>query len=142
MTHVQMQIRAALATAGLLFASTAAFAQTPAEQGPPAPAATPGAALPDSTTTTTPIEEKKVDQFAAAFIAVQDIQAQASQQLDTATDEQQATQVKATAEKQMIAAVEREGLQVEEFNRIADLLSTDIALRSKVLEKVEKRRKG
>ena len=120
---------------GLLIAS-GAFAQTAAEQGPPVPES----AAPQ--TPTVQIEEKKVDQFAAAFVAVQDIQAQAAQQLNRATDEQQATQVRVDAEKQMIAAVEREGLQVEEFNRIADLLNTDLALRSKVVEKVEKRRKG
>jgi hypothetical protein len=130
-------IRAAIIASGFLLISPAAFSQSAAEQGPPEPAiAEPPPA------STVQIDEKKVDQFAAAFVAVQDIQAQASQQLSSTTDEAQATQVKASAEKQMIAAVEREGLQVEEFNRIADLLSTDVALRSKVVEKVEKRRKG
>jgi hypothetical protein len=135
MKHARLNIRAAIVASGILIASTA-FAQTAAEQGPPVP----DSAAPQ--TSTVQIEEKKVDQFAAAFVAVQDIQAQAAQQLSSATDEQQATQVRADAEKQMIAAVEREGLQVEEFNRIADLLNTDLALRSKVVEKVEKRRKG
>ena len=93
-------------------------------------------------TQTPVVEERKVDQFAAAFVAVQDIQAQATQQLSTAKDEQQATQVKASAEQKMIEAVQREGLEVEEFNRIADLMTTDLSLRSKVVEKVEKRRKG
>jgi len=135
MKHARLNLRAAIAASGILIASTA-FAQTAAEQGPPVPES----AAPQ--TSTVQIEEKKVDQFAAAFVAVQDIQAQAAQQLSSAADEQQATQVRADAEKQMIAAVEREGLQVEEFNRIADLLNTDLALRSKVVEKVEKRRKG
>lgn len=129
-------IRAAIIASGILLVSPAAFSQSATEQGPPAPATA------EPQTPTVQIDEKKVDQFAAAFVAVQDIQAQATQQLSSTTDETQATQVKASAEKQMIAAVEREGLQVEEFNRIADLLSTDLALRSKVVEKVEKRRKG
>lgn len=129
-------IRAAIVASGILLISPAAFSQSAAEQGPPAPATT------EPQPSTMQIDEKKVDQFAAAFVAVQDIQAQATQQLSSTTDEAQATQVKASAEKQMIAAVEREGLQVEEFNRIADLLSTDVALRSKVVEKVERRRKG
>lgn len=136
MKHVRLNTHVAIVASGILIASTA-FSQTPAEQGPPLPET---AAAPQ--TSTVQIEEKKVDQFAAAFVAVQDIQAQAAQQLSNAADEQQATQVKANAERQMIAAVEREGLQVEEFNRIADLLNTDLALRSKVVEKVEKRRKG
>ncbi len=127
-------IPTAILASGILIASTSAFAQSAAAQDPPVP----DAAAPQ----TVQIEEKKVDQFAAAFVAVQDIQAQAAQQLSNTTDEQLATQVKAAAEKQMIAAVEREGLQIEEFNRIADLLNTDLTLRSKVAEKVEKRRKG
>ncbi|HEY6641959.1 DUF4168 domain-containing protein [Povalibacter sp.] len=136
MRHTPLNIRAAFLAAGILMASSAAFAQSTA--APQAPM--PETVAPDSGVVQ--IDEKKVDQFAAAFVAVQDIQAQATQQLSNTTDEQQATQVKASAEKQMIAAVEREGLQVEEFNRIADLLTTDLALRSRVVEKVEKRRKG
>lgn len=124
------QFRRAAVAAFVLACSSTAFSQTPQ----PAETATAAPAV--------QIEEKKVDQFAAAFVAVQDIQAKTARQLDTATSEQQATQVKAEAEKQMIAAVEREGLQVEEFNQIAGLLSTDVALRTKVVEKVEKRRKG
>ena len=94
------------------------------------------------TAPTAQVEDAKVEKFAAAFVAVQDIQAQATQELSNAKDEQQATQVKTAAEQKMIEAVQREGLEVEEFNRIADLMTTDLALRSKVVEKVEKRRKG
>ena len=57
-------------------------------------------------------------------------------------EESQTREAQANAEKQMIAAVERSGLQVEEFNRIADLMTTDVSLRSRVIDKVQKRSKG
>jgi hypothetical protein len=134
--------RYALIASSLLAAPTALFAQSAAETTPPPDAMTPSESMATPETQTPVVEERKVDQFAAAFVAVQDIQAQATQQLSTAKDEQQATQVKASAEQKMIEAVQREGLEVEEFNRIADLMTTDLSLRSKVVEKVEKRRKG
>jgi hypothetical protein len=134
----------ALAPAALLAQSPADPAAPPQASGPATDPTTASPAGPDSTlagTETAVVEEQKVDQFAAAFVAVQDIQAQATQQLSTAKDDQQATQVKASAEKQMIEAVQREGLKVEEFNQIADLMTTDLELRSKVVEKVEAKRR-
>lgn len=137
MNHFKSHLLAAAA----LLATTPAtlLAQTPTEEAPlppdaaaPVTPAQPGAQIADA----------KVDQFAAAFVAVEEIQAQASQQLNSTTDSAKATEVKANAEKQMIQAVERSGLEVEEFNRIADLMTSDLALRSRVIEKVQQRRKG
>ena len=135
MTNLIHGARCALITGALIAAAPGVlYAQSAAEQqGPPqvtAPAAS------------GPIADAKVDQFASAFVAVQDIQAKATEELSAAKDDQQATQVKAAAEQKMIEAVKREGLEVEEFNRIADLMTTDMELRSKVVEKVERKRKG
>jgi hypothetical protein len=139
--------RSALLASGLLaLLPTALLAQSAPDPAAPPDATAADPMMPDAAATpetqTPVVEDRKVDQFAAAFVAVQDIQAQATQELSTAKDEQQATQVKASAEQKMIEAVKREGLEVEEFNRIADLMTTDLTLRSKVVEKVEKRRKG
>lgn len=139
-------IRTALLASGLMACAPAALlAQSPTDpatgQTTPPQTMGPESSMSTPETQTPVIEDRKVDQFASAFIAVQDIQAQATQQLSAAKDDQQATQVKASAEKQMIEAVRREGLEVEEFNRIADLMTTDLALRSKVVEKVEAKRK-
>ncbi|MFL6548884.1 MAG: DUF4168 domain-containing protein [Povalibacter sp.] len=136
--------RLAFIASGLLAAAPMTLlAQSEAEStAPPEEAMGPTQAMPSPETQTPVIEDQKVDQFAAAFVAVQNIQAEATQELSTAKDEQAATQVKASAEQKMVEAVKREGLEVEEFNRIADLMTTDLTLRSKVVEKVEKRRKG
>ena len=73
----------------------------------------PGAATapaPGSTDATAgPIEDKKLDQFADAYLAVQTIQQKAATELQSAKDPQAADKVKATAESDMIAAVERSG---------------------------------
>ncbi|HEY5806826.1 MAG TPA: DUF4168 domain-containing protein [Povalibacter sp.] len=135
MTKFIRSARGAFIASALVAAGPAAvYAQETDLSSPPQTTAT--------APTTAPVEEAKVEQFAAAFVAVQDIQAQATEQLSSAKDDAQATEVKAKAEKKMIEAVQHEGLEVEEFNRIADLMTTDLALRSKVVEKVEKRRKG
>jgi hypothetical protein len=126
-------IASALATPAVL------QAQTPEDQTLPPP----DVAAPSSEAApATEIADAKVDQFAAAFVAVQQIQTEAAQQLNSTEDEQKATEVKNKAEKQMIEAVQREGLQVEEFNQIADLMATDMTLRSRVLDKVQKRTQG
>ena len=149
------QLLAALAAATL--AAPAAFAQEPpappspqdpdsADVGEPAPSqqedlpptttdelATPGAA------TAGPIEDKKIEQFADAYLAVQTIQQKAAAELQSAKDPQAADKVKANAESDMIAAVERSGLQVPEFNKIVERMASDTEVRSRVAAKLQER---
>jgi hypothetical protein len=106
-------------------------------------ATSPGAATapaPSSTDATAgPIEDKKLDQFADAYLAVQTIQQKAATELQTAKDPQAADKVKATAESDMIAAVERSGLQVPEFNKIVERMASDTEVRSRVAAKLQER---
>jgi hypothetical protein len=137
---LRYQLLAALAAATL--AAPAAFSQAPppspqdpssADVGEPAqqqdlPGATAG-----------PIEEKKLDQFADAYLAVQTIQQKAATELQSAKDPQAADKVKQTAESDMIAAVERSGLQVPEFNKIVERMASDTEMRSRVAAKLQER---
>lgn len=147
------QLLAALAAATCALAP-AAFSQEPPtdqQQLPPtqtddqneqtAPGAatepaTPGAA---DSTTAGPIDDKKIEQFANAYMAVQTIQQKAATELQGAKDPAAADKVKATAETDMIAAVERSGLQVPEFNKIVERMASDTEVRSRVAAKLQER---
>ncbi|HKQ12548.1 MAG TPA: DUF4168 domain-containing protein [Steroidobacteraceae bacterium] len=115
----------------------------PADEDERAPgsATAPGAATTPGATDTTagPIEDKKLDQFADAYMAVQTIQQKAATELQSAKDPQAADKVKATAESDMIAAVERSGLQVPEFNKIVERMASDTEVRSRVAAKLQER---
>jgi hypothetical protein len=87
-------------------------ATTEDEQESPAPSG--AATAPGPGATAGPIEEKKLDQFADA-------------------------KVKQTAESDMIAAVERSGLQVPEFNKIVERMASDTEMRSRVAAKLQER---
>jgi hypothetical protein len=112
----------------------AAAPQEPTAQDP---AAEPGAAQSGAM-----VPEHKIDQFAEAYVAVEGIQTQAAQQIDSAADQEAANAVKVNAESEMIKAVERSGLKVEEFNEIVQAMTADEQLRSRVVEKIEQRRRG
>jgi cytoskeletal protein RodZ len=100
----------------------------------------PGATTEPATGATAgPIEDKKIEQFADAYLAVQTIQQKAAAELQSAKDPQQADKVKASAESDMIAAVERSGLQVPEFNRIVERMASDTEVRSRVAAKLQER---
>lgn len=150
MIHFKFNTQVALLAAGLLAAPALLQAQVPdeqlpaeqAEQLPPDVTAPSQSEESEQSEPTAQIEEAKVDQFADAYVAVQEIQAKAAQQLSATPEADKAIEVKANAEKEMVRAVERSGLEVEEFNRIADLMATDLTLRSKVIDKVQKRSKG
>ena len=86
------------------------------------------------------IDQRKIEQFADALIAVQAIQTKANEDLQAKTDPAAANEVKAKAETDMIAAVERSGLQVEEFNQISEVLASNVEFRSRVAAEVQKRR--
>jgi hypothetical protein len=141
MTHLNSRWRAAALCSGLLaLAPAALYAQTPPEEeaGPPVSAQEPNAEAPPAAT----VPDAKIDQFATAYVAVQSIQQQTSQQLAATTDTKKADDLKANAESEMVKAVEKSGLQVDEFNQIASLMASDLTLRNKVLEKVQQRSKS
>ena len=115
---------------------TAPGAATDEDERAPGSATAPGAT---SSATAGPIEDKKLDQFADAYLAVQTIQQKAATELQSAKDPQAADKVKATAESDMIAAVERSGLQVPEFNKIVERMASDTEVRSRVAAKLQER---
>jgi hypothetical protein len=115
-------------------------ADEPTSDEPQAPGATTEPAPSSATGATAgPIEDKKIEQFADAYLAVQTIQQKAAAELQSAKDPQQADKVKASAETDMIAAVERSGLQVPEFNRIVERMASDTEVRSRVAAKLQER---
>lgn len=88
-----------------------------------------------------PLEDKKIDQFADAYIAIEQIHVQTAAELKQTKDAAAADKVKAQAESRIIEAVERSGLRLDEFNQIADLMTLDTNLRQKIASRVQERRK-
>ena len=157
---------AALASAAC-FSAPAVLAQEPPTESPPAspeltdPAQSPeasqeidqGAPSQDSTAATPPaspsstadasaLDDKKIEQFANAYVEVQTIQQKASTDLQTTTDPAAAEKVKTAAESDMIAAVERSGLKVEEFNQIVESMASNTEVRNRVAAKIQERSGG
>lgn len=92
---------------------------------------------------TVAIDDKKIDQFADAYVAVQKIQTNAASELDsTGSDPAKQQQAQAKVENEMIAAVERTGLKLEEFNGIVQTMTADANLRAKVVAKIRERMGG
>ena len=90
-----------------------------------------------------PIDEQKIDKFAEAYLAVQTIQTQAAKDLDAASNDPTKQQQKqAAVENEMIAAVERTGLKLDEFNGIVQTMTADADLRAKVVAKIKERQGG
>ena len=88
------------------------------------------------------ISDQKIEQFADAYVAVQTIQEKAATQLQTAKEPAQADQVKAKAESDMIAAVEKSGLKVDEFNMIVETMTANADVRERVAAKLQERQGG
>jgi Domain of unknown function (DUF4168) len=96
-------------------------------------------AAPPAPATSAQIDDKKIEQFADAYVAVQTIQQKAASELQSASDPAQAAEVKSKAENQMIAAVERTGLKVDEFNQIVETMASNTEVRSRVAAKLQER---
>ena len=124
-----------LVLAGILLASAGsmAVAQVPKEEVPP-PSATP---VPPAAA---PLEDKKLDQYADAFLDIEQIQVEASAQLDKAENEAAALAIKEKAEGAIIEAIERSGLKLDEFNQITEVAALDTDVRRRIADRVEKRR--
>lgn len=128
--------------------------EPPTTSTPTEPAVTEGPATTDSTSpnaatpsapnaSTVAIDDQKIDKFADAYVAVQKIQASAASELDSAAaDPAKQQQTQAKVENEMIAAVERTGLKLEEFNGIVQTMSADADLRARVVAKIRERMGG
>lgn len=88
------------------------------------------------------ISDQKIEQFADAYVAVQTIQEKAANDLQTAKEPAQADQVKQKAESDMIAAVEKSGLKVDEFNQIVETMTANADVRERVAAKLQERQGG
>lgn len=129
-------VGAALIAANLCaVALTSVSAQVPREPSPPPEA------VPPTPREAAPLQEEKINQFADAYVAVEEVHSKAAAELQTTTDPGAANEVKANAETQMIQAIERTGLQLQEFNQLVELCALDPALRKVVASKVEERRR-
>jgi hypothetical protein len=121
---------ASLAFAAGLVAAPAAFAeQSPAsmqfaqdEQQPAQPAIQP--------------DEQQLDSFVVATVRIINIQQQAQQQMQAAEPEQQ-EQVRAQALQEIVAAVENEGLSVDEYNGIVQHVENDPELGQTVQQRIQ-----
>jgi hypothetical protein len=124
-----------LVLAGILATSlgSTAVAQVPQEQVPP-PSATP---VPPETA---PIEDEKLDQYADAFVDIEQIKGEASAALESAEDAAAAVAIKEKAEGAIIEAIERSGLKLDEFNQITEVAALDRGVRRRISDRVEKRR--
>ena len=124
------------ATSAVLIAGVALTFQTgiaSAQDTPPAASAeTPKDALPDAPASASTVDEVQINKFADAYVAVQSIQKDAAAQPSAAQD------AKAT-EALMVNAIKKTGLQVDEFNQIAQLMNTDLDLRNRIAGKVQER---
>lgn len=112
-------------------------AQIPCPQTEPVP---PETASPLTAPGKARLEEEKIDRFADAYIAVEAIQSNAAEQLRKTQDPQKAFEVKANAEGEIIQAVERSGLKLDEFNEISEMMAADRDLRLKIADRVRERR--
>jgi hypothetical protein len=146
-----MSLRSNLIYTALFAASAAAAPAAWAQMQEPAPAQefpSPAAEAPmnempeSSAAASAPITDQKIEQFADAYVAVQTIQEKAATELQTAKEPAQADQVKAKAETDMIAAVEKSGLNVDEFNQIVESMTANADVRERVAAKLQERQGG
>jgi Domain of unknown function (DUF4168) len=114
---------------------TGAFAQVQEPAAPPPESVSP---IPGELA---PVDESKIDQFADAYLAIEQIHVQTATQLKQTPDADAVNDAKAQAETKIIEAVERSGLRLDEFNQIADLMKIDAELRQKIASRVQERRK-
>lgn len=113
-----------------------ASAQLPEGPATPPPEAAPA----DRAPSREPLDEAKIDRFADAYVVVEEIQRDTAEQLSEITDSKEASRKKQDADKRVNDAIRRVGLDPAEFDRIAQRMASDDALKKKIAEEVAQRR--
>lgn len=98
---------------------------------------------PQTTTPTAPvtqaqpqISEEKVDQFVTAYVEVQKINREYSEQLQATEVPEKATELQQEAQTKMQEAVTDSGLTIPEYQQIASRAGQDQDLRARIQEKM------
>jgi hypothetical protein len=134
-----MNFRAISGIAALL--ACAAFAHVASAQLPEGPVAPPPqTAPPERAPSKEPLDETKIGRFADAYIVIEEIQRDTAEKLSEITDSNKASREKEDADKRIDAAIRRVGLDPAEFDRIAQRMASDDALKKKIAEEVAQRR--
>ncbi len=81
-------------------------------------------------------DEEQLDSFVVATVRIINIQQQAQQQMQAAEPEQQ-EQIRAQALQEIVAAVENEGLSVDEYNGIVEQVQNDPELGQTVQQRIQ-----
>src|SRR5690606_29090487 len=96
----------------------------PAQQAPGAPAVS--------------VDQQTLEAAAKAYLDIQEIRDEFLPQIEGATDQAQAQQLQQQANQRMVAAIEKNDLEIEEYNEIIQAVSQDDQLRSEFLALVKK----
>ena len=138
MKQISLRKQLLLVVAAATFGTTAYAQVTESTDQPARTTETPT----PPTQATTPLDDRKIEQFADAYVAVQTIQSKAAQELSATTDPAKQQQKQQAVESEMIAAVEKTGLKIDEFNGIVQNLSADADLRARVVAEIRERTGG
>ena len=84
--------------------------------------------------------DDELEQFAQAFVEVEEVRNEYGPRLGEAEDMESATEIQQEANELMTSAIEDNGLTVETYNAIAQSTQADPELREKILGKVEGQR--
>jgi hypothetical protein len=102
--------------------------------------ATPAAAQ-DTTTQPAPtaqdFSQDQLESFAVAVVRVDEIGRKWLPQIQSAPDEQAATELRQQANAEMVEAVEAEGLSADEYNRIYLAAQSDPELNQRIMDMIE-----
>lgn len=82
------------------------------------------------------VDDQTVADFASALSEIQGIQQDFSQKLQNVEDQEKARELQQQAQEQMVAAVERNDLSVNEYNQVAQAMSRDQQLRERIMSQL------
>lgn len=119
------KLNACLISAGIALATSAAMANPPPMQTPPPPAQQ-----------QVEVSDRKLDKFAEIYVDVETTRSRLAAELASVEDPQKAQEIQMQMRDEIISTIENHGWSLEEYNEIAQVISTDDALREKTLERI------
>lgn len=87
-----------------------------------------------------PIDESQLDSYAEAAVKIYDIRVRWEPEIRAAESQEKAMEAQREARTEMIEAVQKEGLSVDEYNSITAAAQRDPELNQKIAQLIEKKR--
>lgn len=137
MKHSTSSTLATLATVAATLGLAASSSILLAQEQPAQPTPPPAAETPQSD-----VADEDVRKFAEIYVGIEQTRSELSQEMSEAEDQEKAKEIQTRMQDEIVAMIEDQGWSLEQYNKVANAINNDPALRQQAIDHIRQMSTG